>query len=115
VDYEEAKARYAELVATIHDVQLKGAKMPYTSTSGNMFSYLRENGVALRLPADVRDEFVAKYRTTLYHAYGIVQKEYVTVPAELLETTDELAPYFRVSYDYARSLKPKPTRRAPKS
>jgi hypothetical protein len=115
VDYEDAKARYVELVATIHDAQLKGAKMPYTSMNGNMYSYLGENGVALRLPADVRDEFVAKYRTTLYHAYGIVQKEYVTVPAELLETTDELAPYFRVSYDYARSLKPKPTKRAPKS
>ena len=115
MDYEEAKARYVELVATIHDAQLKGAKMPYTSTNGNMYSYLGENGVALRLPADVRDEFVAKYRTTLYHAFGIVQKEYVTVPAELLETTDELAPYFRVSYDYARSLRPKPTKRAPKS
>ena len=115
MDYEEAKARYVELVATIHDAQLKGAKMPYTSTNGNIYSYLGENGVALRLPADVRDEFVAKYRTTLYHAFGIVQKEYVTVPAELLETTDELAPYFRVSYDYARSLRPKPTKRAPKS
>lgn len=28
--------------------------------------------------------FLAKYQTTLYHAYGIVQKEYVTVPADLL-------------------------------
>jgi hypothetical protein len=115
VDHEEAKARYAGLVATIDDAELKGAKMPYTSMNGNMYSYLGENGVALRLPADVREEFLARYETTLYHAYGIVQKEYVTVPADLLVRTDELAPYFRVSFDYAKTLKPKATKRAPRS
>jgi hypothetical protein len=53
------------------------------------------------------------YQTTLYHAHGIVQKEYVTVPAELLVKTDELAPYFQASFDYAKTLKPKATKRAP--
>jgi hypothetical protein len=115
VDFEEAKERYAELVATIHEAQLRGVGMPYTSMNGNMFSYLGENGVGLRLPADVRDEFLAKYQTTLYQTHGIVQKEYVTVPAELLVKTDELAPYFRVSFDYAKTLKPKVTKRTPNS
>jgi hypothetical protein len=115
VDYEEAKARYVEVVATVHEAKLKGAKMPYTSVNGNMYSYLGENGVGLRLPADVREEFLVKYGTTLYHAYGIVQKEYVTVPAGLLMKTDELAPYFRASFDYAKTLKPKATKRAPRS
>jgi hypothetical protein len=115
VDFEETKARYAELVATVHEAELKGAKVPYTSMNGNMYSYLGENGVGLRLPADVREEFLAKYRTTLYHAYGIVQKEYVTVPAELLAKTDELAPYFRASFDYATALRPKATKRVRKS
>jgi hypothetical protein len=115
VDFEEAQGRYADLVATIRDAQLKGAKMPYTSMNGNMYSYLGENGLALRLPADARDEFLAKYQTTLYHAHGIVQKEYVTVPAELLAKTDELAAYFRVSFDYAKTLKPKATKRTRKS
>ena len=107
MDYEEAKARYVELVATIHEAQLKGAKMPYTSMNGNMYSYLGENGVGLRLPADVREEFLTKYRTTLYHAYGIVQKEYVTVPDKLLKNTKELQKYFAMSYQYVQSLKPK--------
>ncbi len=124
MDHEEAKARYAELVATIDEAQLKGAKMPYTSMNGNMYSltlvlrscvYLGENGVGLRLPADIREEFLARYQTTLYQANGIVQKEYVTVPAELLVKNDEIAPYFRVSFDYARTLKPKATKRAPRS
>ena len=115
MDYEEARARYAELVATVGEASLKGAKIPYTSMNGNMYSYLGENGVGLRLPANVREEFLAKYQTTLYHSHGIVQKEYVTVPPDLLATTGELAPYFRVSFDYAKTLKPKPTKRAPKS
>jgi hypothetical protein len=115
VEYEQAKARYAELVATVPDAELKGAKMPYTSMNGNMYSYLGENGVGLRLPADVREEFLVTYQTTLYHAYGIVQKEYVTVPAELLAKTDELAPYFRASFDYAKTLRPKATKRSTKS
>ncbi|MFF5289873.1 hypothetical protein [Paractinoplanes globisporus] len=115
MDFEEAKERYADLVATIDEAQLKGAKTPYTSMNGNMYSYLGENGVGLRLPANVREEFLAKYGTTLYHAHGIVQKEYVTVPAALLVKTDELAPYFRLSFDYAKTLKPKATKRTPKS
>jgi hypothetical protein len=83
--------------------------------NGNMYSYLGENGVALRLPADVREEFLVTYQTTLYHSYRVVQKEYVTVPPALLAKTRELAPYFRASFDYARTLRPKPTKRAPKS
>ena len=63
----------------------------------------------------MREEFLARYETTPYHTHGVVQKEYVTVPAELLVTTDELTPYFRVSFDYAKTLKPKATKRTPRS
>ena len=101
-------------MATIQEAQLKGAKMPYTSMNGNMYSYLGENGVALRLPASAREEFLATYQTTLYHAHGIIQKEYVTVPRDLLAKTDELGPYFQVSFDYAKTLKPKATKRTAK-
>ena len=38
-------------------------------------------------------------------------KEYVAAPAELLARTAELAPYLAKSYNYAKSLKPKPTTR----
>jgi hypothetical protein len=115
MDHEEAVARYAELVATVPEAQLKGAKMPYTSMNGNMYSYLGDNGVALRLPVGAREEFLGTYGTTLYHAHGIVQKEYVTVPAHVLAAIDELAPHFRTSFDYAKTLKPKATKRSPKA
>lgn len=48
--------------------------------------------------------------TTHFEAYGIVQKEYVTVPAALLADTARFVPHFRASFEYATALKPKPTK-----
>jgi len=103
---------YEKLVATNPDIERKGATVPYTSLNGNMFSYLHASGaMALRLPAGEREKFLAKYKTKLFEAYGIVQKEYVTVPDALLAKTNELKPYFKMSYEYAKSLKPKPAKK----
>jgi hypothetical protein len=103
---------YENLVGTNPDTERKGATVPYTSLNGNMFSYLHASGaVALRLPAGEREKFLAKYKTKLFEAYGIVQKEYVTVPDALLAKTKELKPYFEMSYEYAKSLKPKPSKK----
>ncbi|HXM40679.1 MAG TPA: hypothetical protein VN924_05470 [Bryobacteraceae bacterium] len=78
-----------------------------------MFSYLHSSGVlALRLPEGAREEFLKKYKTNLVEVYGIVQKEYAGVPDALVANTDELKPYFRASYDYAKSLKPKPSKKS---
>ena len=41
--------------------------------------------------------------------YGIVMKEYIIVPDKLLANTKELEKYFDLSYEYVKSLKPKPT------
>jgi hypothetical protein len=103
---------YEKIVATIPEISRKGATVPYTSLNGNMFSYLHSSGLtALRLPKVEREEFLEKYETKLFEAYGIVQKEYVTVPDDLLANTDELKPYFEISYEYVKSLKPKPTKK----
>jgi hypothetical protein len=100
---------YEKLVATNPDVIRKGATHPYTSLNGNMFSYLHPSGsVALRLPPDERERFLKKYKTKLFEAYGIVQKEYVAVPDDLLKKTSELQKYFDASYRYAQTLKAKP-------
>ena len=88
--------------------------MPYTSHNGNMFSILMESGLALRLPEEARESFIKKYKSSLHKAYGIVMKEYVTVPDALLKKTNELTKYLDLSYEYVQSLKPKPTKRKPK-
>jgi hypothetical protein len=103
---------YEKLVATNSNIERKGAAHPYTSLNGHMFSYLHPSGsMALRLPQDEREKFLKKYRTTLFSAYGIVQKEYVTVPDTLLENTKELQKYFEVSYRYVQTLKPKASKK----
>jgi len=108
-DYQLKLASYERLIATIPDVERRGAANPYTSLNGHMFSYLHPAGaVALRLPPGLREAFLRKYRSTLFQAYGVVQKEYVTVPNDLLADTEQLRGYFRASYDYVRSMKPKP-------
>ena len=104
---------YEKLVATNPRVQRKGAAMPYTSLNGNMFSVLNKDGVLLlRLSDDDRETFVAKFKTKPVVMYGTVMQEYVAVPDELLEKTSQLKKYFEASYEYASSLRAKPTTRS---
>ena len=103
---------YEKLVATRTDVERKGAANPYTSLNGNMFSQLLPSGrLSLRLPEAEREAFLKKYKTKLVEQYGVVMKEYVEVPDALLQNTSELKSYFDISFAYASSLKPKPTKR----
>ena len=105
-------AAYDRAIAALPGVERKGRTVPYTSVNGNMFSYLSPTGaLALRLSAADRDAFIDRFRTRLHEAYGIVQKEYVTVPDGLLTDTEALAPYLASSYAYVSALKPKPTTR----
>jgi hypothetical protein len=107
---------YEKLVATNPKVERKGATVPYTSLNGNMFSYLGKEGkLALRLPAAEREAFLKKYKAKLCEAYGVVQPEYVEVPDSLLASTKELKKFFDISFEYAASLKPKPTTRKKKA
>ena len=108
----ESVALYKRLIATVPEIELKGASMPYTSVNGHMFSYLDAEGkMALRLPSGEREAFMEKYQLTLMVAYGIVQKEYVAVPSDMLARTDELQPYLQASFAYVSGLKPKPTKK----
>jgi hypothetical protein len=106
-------ALYEELIATLPEIERKGAPNPYTSLDGHRFSLLLgpKGVMALRLPDDEREKFLKKYKTTLYEAYGAVMKEYVTVPDALLKNTKALEKYLAVSYAYVRALKPKPSQK----
>jgi TfoX/Sxy family transcriptional regulator of competence genes len=104
---------YDKLIATNPKIERKGAANPYTSLNGNMFTLLHQSSLAIRLPEDKREEFLRKYNTTLFTAYGTVMKEYVAVPDALLKKTKELQKYLEFSYEYAKTLKPKPTKKNP--
>jgi len=102
---------YDKLIATNPKIERKGDANPYTSLNGNMFTLLHQSRLAIRLPEDEREEFLKKYKTTLFEAYGTVMKEYVAVPDTLLGKTKELQTYLDLSYEYAKTLKPKPTKK----
>jgi hypothetical protein len=106
----EKVALYERLLAIRPEIERKGDANPYTSLNGNMFTLLHQSQtLAIRLPDPEREKFLEKYDTTLFEAYGAVMKEYVRVPDSLLGKTAELRKYLDMSYEYAKTLKPKPT------
>lgn len=110
ISQQERIALYDQLVASHPNAQRRGDTVPYTSLNGHMYSYISKDGfLALRLGQEDRRAFLEKYNTTLVYSYGIIQKEYVTVPDSLLQDTGQIMPYFEKSYQYAALLKPKPT------
>jgi TfoX/Sxy family transcriptional regulator of competence genes len=78
-----------------------------------MFSLLSAvtERLALRLPKEEREAFLKKYKSKLFEVYGAVMKEYVAVPDALLKNTKELQKYMALSYEYAKTLKPKASKK----
>jgi TfoX/Sxy family transcriptional regulator of competence genes len=102
-------ALFDQLIAANPKIERKGASNAYAAVNGNMFLLMQPSGkLAMRLPDDARDEFLRKYKTKLFEAYGVVMKEYVAVPDALLEKTKELQKYLELGYEYVKKLKPKP-------
>ena len=105
---ENKLAIYKSLIDTNPQIEMKGATVPYTSFNGHMFSYFEKDSTfGLRLPEKARDEFINKYKTTLFISYGIIKKEFVLVPDKLFLNINELKPWFERSFDYVKSLKAK--------
>ena len=99
---------YEKLIATNPNIERKGDVHPYTSQNGHMFTYLDQTGVmGIRLPEEALAEFLEKYKTTLFESYGVVKKDWATVPDSLLSKTRELKKYLDISYEYTRTLKSK--------
>lgn len=104
----EKLERYAELVAGLEGVSLKGAANPYTSRNGYMTSFLDKTGaVSIRLDEESRGEFIERYDAQLSVQYGSVMKEFVVVPDDLLASDDEISVWFARSWDWVGSLEPK--------
>jgi TfoX/Sxy family transcriptional regulator of competence genes len=76
-----------------------------------MFTLLHDSRLAIRLSDGKREEFLKRYKTTLFEAYGAIMKEHVAVPDALLKNTKELQKYLELSYEYVQTLKPKPTKK----
>jgi TfoX/Sxy family transcriptional regulator of competence genes len=102
---------YDELIASIPEIKRKGKNVPYTSLNGNMFTFLDKGTLAVRLSKDDREEFTNKYNSEPMVSYEAVMKEYVKIPDELLNNMDVLKQYLAKSFEYAKTLKPKATKK----
>jgi TfoX/Sxy family transcriptional regulator of competence genes len=103
---------YDKLIATIPQIERKGAANPYTARNGNMFTLLHQSRtLAIRLPAGEREKFLKKYKTSLFEACGAVMQDYVRVPDSLWNNMKDLQKYLEQSYEYAKTLKPKHTKK----
>lgn len=78
-----------------------------------MFSLLSKSGfVGIRLPEKEKEAFLKKYNSTIYKPEpGPLLKEYVTVPNDLLMDTEVLKKYLVDSFEYVKTLKPKPQKK----
>src|SRR5277367_329797 len=104
----ETLALYEKLIATNPKIERKGDVHPYTSVNGHMFTYLDQTGtLGIRLPKEEVEAFLKQHKTTLFESYGVVKKDYVTVPDALLKNTKALKKYLEISYQYVQTLKPK--------
>jgi hypothetical protein len=90
--------------------EVKGAKNPYTSRNGHMFSFLVAEGtMALRLSDALTEEFRSSYDSDDVIQFGATMRGYSSVPAELLADTDTLAVWFDRSWDWIGTLPAKAT------
>ena len=100
--------RYEQLVASVEDVERKGAANPYTSRNGYMTSFIDKTGaVALRLSKADQAEFIDRYDTRVPVQYGKNMPDFAVVPGDLLERLDELRPWFVRSWEFVGTLDPK--------
>jgi hypothetical protein len=98
-------ALYDKLLATEPSIERKGATIPYTSSSGKMFTYLSPTGaLRLRLPDEERAAFMKKYGTKPVIQHGVLMKDFVAVPPALFARTAELRPYLVKGRAYAERL-----------
>lgn len=106
---EDKLELYREAIATQPNLELKGAlKLPHTSHNGTMFSSLTKDGrLGIRLSAEDREAFQAKYDAVPFKNYGANIKEHLEVPEELLHEPKELGRWLLRGKEYVDTLPPK--------
>ncbi|MDG5491782.1 hypothetical protein [Psychroserpens sp. SPM9] len=106
--WEDQLKFYDSIVAQCPDFERKGKKMIYTSANGYMFTLLNKDAeIGIRLSKASQKAFKENYNATEYRSYGAVMRDYVKVPETLYTETQLLVDYFKESYNYVMSLKPK--------
>ena len=112
----EALERYLTLVEASGNGEVKGAKNPYTSRNGHMFSFLDPEGtLAIRLSDAATEEFRSRYDSGPVIQYGRTMQGYSSVPPDLVDDVDALRAWYDRSWEWIGTLAPKPTTKPEKA
>lgn len=107
--------QFNKVCSMVEGLERKGKGSPYTSMNGNMYTMMRKDGtLGIRLSKEQRESFKESYETVDFENYGSMIREYVEVPEEVFMNTDLMVFYLKMSHDYAKTLKPKATKKATK-
>lgn len=109
----EALELYRAMVEASGNGEVKGAKNPYTSRNGHMFSFLDAEGVmALRLSEESEAEFRSQYKSGPVIQYDRTMRGYSSVPTDLLDDTETLRDWYDRAWEWIGTLAPNPTKKA---
>ena len=102
-----------EMLAAAHDgLTVKGKKSAYLAMNGNMFAFVDDGGgLCLRFSEADKKAYNDAHGTTDVIQYKAVMRGYVRVTDEILSDPGALANLFAKSVSFARTLKPKPTKK----
>lgn len=84
---------------------------PCTFVNGNMFTGLHQESMIVRLPEKKREELIALGGKQFSPWPGRVMREYVSLPASILNDRKALHSWLAESLSYARSLPAKKPKR----
>ena len=112
MEREAVIAIYDRLIAQSDGLTRKGKATAYTAINGNMFSFVGPDGVlCIRLSKDDIDAYGLAHSNAPVIRYNSVMQGYVAVSDALLSSEAELAGWFAKSVEFARGLKPKPSKK----
>ncbi len=111
-DRDTVVAVYDRLLARHPDLTRKGKATAYTAMNGNMFSFVGPDGeMCIRLSKEDIAAYGGDWDNAPVIRHNSVMNGYVAVSQALLDDEARLAGWFDRSVAFARTLKPKPTRK----
>ena len=103
---------YNRLVASFPEVSRKGKTIPYTSLNGNMFSFVSKEGdLGIRLSKENQTFYIQNTESDFLISHGAIMNGYIKVSDSIILDEKLLKETFAKSIEFAKSLKPKPTKK----
>ena len=114
MEREQVVALLTKFASGHEDLKVKGKASAYLAINGNMFAFVDGSGeFCCRLSKEDRAAYAdAGFDASDVIRYNSVMRDYVVIPDALLSDTPKAQAWFERSVTYARSLKPKPTKKS---